>query len=87
MMGAAFFQWSISGPSIRVPIDPAVLTGGAVHGQISIGCEIVPEDEPPHLLVLALNGRADLPFGRKPPTQFRIASGTLFMPHSEVGLV
>ena len=87
MMGAAFFEWSIGRPGIRMPIDPAVLTGGAVHGQVRIGREIVPEDEPPHLLVLALNGRADLPFGRKPPTQLGIAAGTLFMPHSEVGLV
>ena len=86
-MVAASVFWGARRPRVGMPIDPSILARSAFHGEVSACGKVVPQDEPPHLLVLSLDCAADLPRGRRPPPRLDMPAQPLLMPHGQVGLV
>ena len=80
-------QRHVGGPCVGVAIHPTVFTRRPFHGQKSTGGEIIPQDEPPHLLILGLNAPAVLQCGRKTMTELDVGACALLMPPRQEGFV
>ena len=70
-----------------MPVGPSVFARGSVHRHVCACGEIVPQNEPAHLLVLSLHRTAKLPFGRQAIPEFGVGADALLVSHREVGFV
>ena len=74
-------------PSVGMPIDPPVFARRAFHGEVGTRGEVVPQDEPTHLLVLGLDCATDLPRRRRLPPRLEVPAQALFVAHRQIGFV
>ena len=84
---AASLFWGARRPRVGMPIDPTVLARRAFHGEVRACGEVVPQDEPPHLLVLGLDCAADLPCRGRLPPRLEVPAKPLLVACGQVGFV